>query len=130
MKSMMTLAAVAAWMAVAGAAETKKPEIVDGTHGYYAENYVEPTDPLVKAEIEKFRDRKLALMIHFGVYTQLGIHESQPLVDGAARRSRSLVDWNEGEPFKKEYLNLWKSFNPVRFQPERWAALAVVRSLA
>jgi len=124
MNRLIMLAAVAAMTVAANAAETKKPEIVDGTHGYYAENYVEPTDPLVKAEIEKFRDRKLALMIHFGVYTQLGIHESWPLVDGAARWSRSLVDWDEGESFKREYLNLWKSFNPVRFQPERWAALA------
>jgi len=120
------LAAVAA-MTVAANADKKKSidGIEDGTHGYMPENYVEVTDPLVKAELEKFRDRKLALMMHFGMYTQLGIHESWPLVDDAADRwSRSLVDWSTGEDFKRQYLDLWKSFNPVRFQPERWAALA------
>ena len=100
------------------------PNIIDGTHGYMPETYVEVTDPLVKAELEKFRDRKLALMMHFGIYTQLGIHESWPLVDAEASWSRSLVDWSDGEDFKRQYLEMWKSFNPIRLEPDRWAKLA------
>jgi len=110
--------------AVALADEAAVPQIVDGTHGYMPESYVEVTDPLVKAEIEKFRDRKLALMMHFGVYTQLGIHESWPLVDAEAKWSRSLVDWTDGEGLKRDYLGMMRSFNPVRLQSERWAAIA------
>ena len=110
--------------AVALANEAAVPQIVDGTHGYMPEAYVEVTDPLVKAEIEKFRDRKLALMMHFGIYSQLGIHESWPLVDAEAKWSRSLVDWTDGEGLKRDYLGMIRSFNPVRLQPERWAAIA------
>lgn len=105
-------------------AADEAPAIIDGTHGYMPETYVEVADPLVKAEIEKFRDRKLALMMHFGIYSQLGIHESWPLVDAEAKWSRSLVDWSQGEAFKRQYLEMWKSFNPVRLEPGRWANLA------
>ena len=121
----LVLAAVAAGALALGAAEKEKKDvIIDGTHGYMPDEYVQTDDPLVRAELEKFKDRKLGLMMHFGMYTQLGIHESWPLVDSAAKWSRSLVDWAEGEDFKRQYLAMWKSFNPVRFQPERWAALA------
>lgn len=119
--------AAVAGILVAGAVlagNSTVPNIIDGTHGYMPETYVEVTDPLVKAELEKFRDRKLALMMHFGIYTQLGIHESWPLVDAEAFWSRSLVDWSDGEDFKRQYLEMWKSFNPVRLEPDRWAKLA------
>ena len=99
--------------------------IVDGVHGYSTEGYVEPKSPAVRAALERFRDRKLGLMVHFGIYTQLGIHESWPLVDKEAGWSRKLVDWQpDGEAFKREYWSLIKSFNPVRLQPEVWAETA------
>ena len=82
---------------VAHAGGAAAPQIIDGTHGYMPETYVEVTDPLVNAELEKFRDRKLGLMMHFGIYSQLGIHESWPLVDAEAKWSRELVDWTGGE---------------------------------
>ena len=104
--------------------EKTAPKIIDGTHGYMPETYVEVTDPLVKTEIERFRDRKLALMMHFGIYSQLGIYESWPLVDAEANWSRQFVDWADGEDLKRQYLGMWKSFNPVRLEPERWAKLA------
>lgn len=110
---------------VAYAGNAPVPQIIDGTHGYMPETYVEVTDPLVKAELERFRNRKLGLMMHFGIYSQLGIHESWPLVDAEAKWSRKLVDWTtDGETLKKQYLGMWKSFNPVRLEPERWATLA------
>ena len=109
---------------VAYVGDASVPQIIDGTHGYMPEAYVEVKDPLVKAELEKFRDRKLGLMMHFGIYTQLGIHESWPLVDAEAKWSRELVDWTDGETLKKQYLGMWKSFNPVRLEPERWASIA------
>lgn len=104
--------------------KTDNPAIIDGTHGYCPDDYVEVTDPLVRQELERFRDRKLGLMMHFGLYSQLGIQESWPLVDSEASWSRELVDWDDGDSFKKAYLELWKSFNPVRLQPERWASIA------
>ena len=62
--------------------------IVDGVHGYSTEGYVEPKSPAVREALERFRDRKLGLMVHFGIYSQLGIHESWPLVDKEAGWSR------------------------------------------
>ena len=70
--------------AVAGAAETKKPEIVDGTHGYYAENYVEVTDPLVKAEIGP-----ATLVCHRGERSG-GAQTVTPLVRAREIRSSSI----------------------------------------
>jgi len=123
MKRLIVLAAAVALLQPSWGAE--KPKIIDGTHGYDAGEYVEVTDPLVKAEIEKFRDRKLALMMHFGMYSQMGVYESWPLSDADAYWSRVQIDWtDDADAFKRQYWNLWKSFNPVRLQPKKWASLA------
>ena len=99
--------------------------IVDGVHGYSAEGYIEPKSPAVREALERFRDRKLGLMIHFGIYAQLGIYESWPLVDKEAGWSRRFVDWQpDGEAFKREYWSMAESFNPVRLQPDVWAETA------
>ena len=95
--------------------------ITGGIHSYQPENYIPPSDLQVQQRLETFRDRKLGLMIHFGLYSQLGIIESWPLVDAEASWSRCQVDWTDGESFKREYLGLIKSFNPLRLQPEVWA---------
>ena len=98
--------------------------IVAGVHGYMPANYVVPAEPEVREHLEWFRDQKLALMVHFGIYSQMGIIESWPLVDREAKWSRLLVDWKDGDDFKREYLSMNRSFNPVRFQPEVWADIA------
>ena len=41
--------------------------------------YVPPKSPAVREKLEWFRDQKLCLMMHFGVYSILGITESWPL---------------------------------------------------
>lgn len=98
--------------------------LFDGTHGYRPESYIAPKEPEVRKHLEWFRDQKLALMVHFGLYSQLGIHESWPLVDAEASWSRMLVDWADGDDFKRQYRALNASFNPVRLQPKAWADLA------
>ena len=68
--------------------------------------------------LEWFKDQKLALMLHFGLYSQIGIIESWPLSDADSYWAR-----RELEPdiatngFKEAYYALNKSFNPVRFRP-------------
>ena len=115
-------AGIAAWAAGAAFAADG---IVNGVHGYTPKGYVEPKEPEVREHIEWFKDQKLALMMHFGMYAQMGICESWPLSDKDASWSRCQVDWtDDSEEFKRQYWNLWKSFNPVRLQPEKWAALA------
>ena len=101
-------------------------KIVKGMHGCSrADTYVVPAEPEVREKLEWFQDQKLAIMFHFGIYSQPGIRESWPLSDGDADWSRSGVDWEpDGEIFKEQYRNLNKSFNPIRFEPEKWASFA------
>lgn len=44
--------------------------------------YVVPKEAAVRERLEWFRDQKLALMVHWGPYSELGICESWPLSDG------------------------------------------------
>lgn len=100
--------------------------VVAGVHNYSREeSYVTPSDPRVLKKLEWFKDQKLGLMMHWGPYSQLGIVESWALSDGDADWSRHEIDWEvTGEEFKKEYFALNKTFNPLRFEPEKWADLA------
>jgi alpha-L-fucosidase len=90
-----------------------------------ASAYIPPQEPELLERLEWFRDQKLALMIHWGGYSQLGLCESWPLSDGDASWSRTGIDW-ETDPiaFRKQYFDLNKTFNPVRFQPDMWADFA------
>jgi alpha-L-fucosidase len=107
------------------AEEMNLNEIGQETHGYSSRGYVAPTDPLLQERLEWFQDQKLALMIHFGTYSQLGIIESWALVDEDASWSRAQVDWEtDPEAFRRQYWDLNKSFNPIRFQPDVWAQTA------
>ena len=97
---------------------------VTGVHGYTPKGYVWPTEKAVLENIEHFRDMKLGLMMHFGIYAQAGIDESWPLVDTAVWRARQMTDMGEGDEFKRNYWNLNKSFNPIRYDPKEWARVA------
>lgn len=72
--------------------------------------------------IEWFKDQKLALMMHFGLYSQPGIIESWPLSDRDAYWSRVEVERDVAtNGFKEAYFALNRSFNPVWFRPDEWA---------
>lgn len=104
----------------------EEAEVTEGVHNYSAaDKWVKPEDPLVLEKLEWFKDQKLALMMHWGPYSQLGIVESWALSDDDADWSREGIDWEEdGEEFKRQYFDLNKTFNPIRFQPDVWADLA------
>lgn len=106
--------------------EEKEPEVKAGVHNYSGrDSYVEPTNPMIRHKLEWFQDQKLGLMMHWGPYSQLGIVESWALSDDDADWSRHCVDWETtGEQFKKEYFDLNKTFNPIRFEPDKWAEAA------
>lgn len=100
--------------------------VFEGQHSFSTEkNYVYSSDPLVQQKIEWFKDQKIALMIHWGPYSQLGIVESWALSDGDADWARKDIDWNvSGDELKRQYFALNKTFNPIRFEPDRWAEIA------
>ena len=54
-------------------------------------------------------ENKFGMFIHWGIYSMLGVHE-QVL-------ARSSLD-------KAEYEALMKSFDPVKYDPEKWVLLA------
>ncbi len=102
-------------------------EIKQGVHNYSDEkDYVVPADPLVRKRLEWFKDQKLGIMMHWGPYCQLGVVESWALSDKDGDWSRGGIDWVGGdmELFKRQYVGLNKTFNPVRFMPEQWAQIA------
>ena len=100
--------------------------VEQGTHNYSdGSSWVPPTDPALLRQLEWFQDQKLALMMHWGPYSQIGIVESWALSDADGDWSRGGVDWDvDIRTFKQQYFDLARTFNPIRFSPSRWADLA------
>lgn len=89
------------------------------------DKYVEPTSPLVRRKIEWFKDQKLCLMMHFGLYSILGITESWPLVTKDAFWARADVEWTQDDTeIKRQYFALNRCFNPLRFNASEIAEAA------
>lgn len=101
-------------------------EVENGVHNYSSESdWVKPDNPMTLERLEWFKDQKLALMMHWGPYSQIGIVESWILSDEDGDWARNDVDWtNDYEKMKREYFDLGKTFNPIRFEPEKWAEAA------
>lgn len=82
--------------------------------------YYPPKDPIVQQNLEQWQDNKFGVLLCWGAYTQWGIVESWALCSEdepwCARENPSYED------FKREYVNLKKTFNPAAFNPERWAS--------
>ena len=88
-----------------------------GDQKYYPE-----TDPLVLEKLDQWQDMKFGLLMHWGAYSQWGIVESWSICaedEGWCRRKSD--NYTE---YKKEYENLKTTFNPVDFNPEKWARAA------
>ncbi|WP_423736544.1 alpha-L-fucosidase [Chitinophaga caseinilytica] len=88
------------------------------------EPYVKETDPLVLEKLEAWQDWKFGLMMHWGTYSQWGIVESWSLCpedEGWTQRQPAGVPYYE---YVKKYEALPNTFNPVNFDPAKWAAAA------
>jgi alpha-L-fucosidase len=84
--------------------------------------YVPPTDPLVQEKLERWRDLKFGLLMHWGLYAQLGIVESWALCsEDQPFQDRGGIPYTE---FKEMYFGLVRAFNPVDFDPTPWARAA------
>ena len=86
------------------------------------QKYYPETDPLVLEKLEQWQDMKFGLLMHWGAYSQWGIVESWSIcaedVGWCRRKSDNYTE------YKKEYENLKTTFNPVKFDPEKWAKAA------
>ena len=114
---MLSFALCCHWGASAQNAEEANPDLqLDA-------EYFPPQDPLVKAKLERWRDLKFGMIIHWGIYSVPGIVESWSIcsedVDWIPRDST--LDYNE---YKKWYWGLSERFNPTQFDPNQWADVA------
>ncbi|MGQ9730525.1 MAG: alpha-L-fucosidase [Candidatus Zipacnadales bacterium] len=87
------------------------------------------TSPVLAERLEWFRNLKFGLFVHWGPYSQWGCIESWPLVEEATwARPDDLDPWVERdrdlERFRRDYFALNRTFNPVEFNPQRWAEIA------
>ncbi|MBK8974768.1 MAG: alpha-L-fucosidase [Planctomycetes bacterium] len=85
-------------------------------------HYVPETDPLVLAKLERWRDLKLGLLMHWGPYSQWGIVESWSIcAEDEDWCRRSIDDYAE---YVRRYERLPETFSPDAFDPARWARAA------
>lgn len=88
-------------------------------------NYTLPSDKLVQAKLSQWGKIKFGLLMHWGTYSQWGVVESWSLCpedEGWTQRSGPYAkDWFT---YKQAYENLQTTFNPVKFNPDKWALAA------
>jgi len=84
--------------------------------------YIPETDPAVISKLEQWKDMKFGLLMHWGTYSQWGIVESWSLCSEnepwCKRKIKNYID------YCREYTKLKTTFNPVRFDPGKWAKAA------
>lgn len=93
---------------------------------YEDERYVPETDLLVLKKLEEWQDLKFGLLMHWGTYSQWGIVESWSLCPeeyGWCERKKG-SNPKDYFTYKKEYEDLRKTFNPTKFDPDKWANAA------
>ena len=104
--------ALVIWLACAGSAAAQHED----------ERYVPETDPAVLAKLDQWQDLKFGLLMHWGPYSQWGVVESWSIcAEDEGWCKRSLDDYIE---YKRRYEGLQKTFNPVAFDPAKWASAA------
>jgi len=99
--------------------------LVFGQAHNVSSGYQAPTDALVIQNLEQWQDMKFGLFMHWGTYSQWGVVESWSICPEDE-------EWTQRNPehgktyfeYVKNYENLQKSFNPIAFNPEKWADAA------
>ncbi|WP_229738908.1 alpha-L-fucosidase [Parapedobacter pyrenivorans] len=101
------------------------PLLSTAQHHNVSAGYVPPSDPLVQQNLAEWQDLKFGLFMHWGTYSQWGIVESWSLCpedEGwTVRRGPHAENYFD---YVKAYENLQTTFNPVLFNPEKWAEAA------
>lgn len=99
---------------------TTKLSAQDNTHGM-SKTYTFPKDENVLKTLDQWQDLKFGMIIHWGLYAELGVVESWIICseeeDWIGRDSTANYD-----DYKHTYWNTINMFNPVNFNPEQWAS--------
>ena len=107
--------------------DNERGDIIEHTENNDFDFYKHPQ--WLKKSLENFMDRRFGLFLHWGPYCQWDCCESWPLVpEDTWARPDDMQCWKERnydlDSFTKDYFNLNKTFNPVKFDPDYWAELA------
>ncbi len=90
------------------------------------ERYVPETDPQVIEKVKQWQNIKFGLLMHWGSYSQWGIVESWSICPedyGWCERKKG-SNPQDYFLYKKEYEDLKNTFNPEKFNPEKWSEAA------
>jgi alpha-L-fucosidase len=92
-----------------------------------SQQYFPDPDPAIAERLEEWQDLKFGLLMHWGPYSQWGIVESwsicpEDLSWASGGRKEGVAD--NYFDYVKQYEALQNTFNPIHFDPERWAAAA------
>lgn len=82
------------------------------------ETYKWPTDKAVLENLKDWQGYKFGLLIHMGLYSELGTVESWGLCPEDWVGRPGYDDYYE---YARAYRNARFNFNPVKFDPEKWA---------
>ncbi|MGV8094051.1 MAG: alpha-L-fucosidase [Mangrovibacterium sp.] len=91
--------------------------------GQEKSEYEYPTEKEVLQNLHEWQDMKFGLFMHWGPYCQWGVVESWTLEPPERGWNERPADKTYYE-YVQEYENLPKTFNPVNFNPDKWAAAA------
>tara|TARA_Y100001980_G_C14556834_1_gene350997 strand:+ start:25952 stop:27376 length:1425 start_codon:yes stop_codon:yes gene_type:complete len=86
--------------------------------------YEYPKQKEVLATLENWQDLKFGLFMHWGTYSQWGIVESWSLCPEDRPFTSIRPDSLSYFEYVKAYENLQTTFNPVNFNPDKWAKAA------
>lgn len=88
-------------------------------------SYVWPKDSLVVNKLHQWQGRKFGLLMHWGTYSEWGVVESWsicPEDEGwCERKGPYAANYNQ---YVHAYEQLQTTFNPVNFNPDKWAQAA------
>lgn len=95
------------------------------------ERYIPETNELILDKLEQWQDLKFGLLMHWGAYSQWGIVESWSICPEEYGWCERKMGSNPDNYFAyvDEYEKLKTTFNPVDFNPDRWAAAASIAGM-
>lgn len=95
---------------------------VYGQHEHFQSSvYQQPVDQAVVEKLDKWRDLKFGILIHWGLYAIPGIIESWSICSEDWIERDSTMTYDQ---YKNWYWGLKDQFNPTHFNPEQWAAVS------
>lgn len=87
--------------------------------------YIPPADPPVQAKLAQWQDLKFGLLMHWGPYSQWGVVESWSICpEDEPWCRRDSAHGKTYYEYLRNYEALQTTFNPVEFDPDKWARAA------